>query len=421
VTRDSSELSDEQTVGFVVQNNFPIDREVRTRRIAKALDHGLTSVVIFARNTLDDPELGEIADARWKRTEQLPYALVRRFSWLASTPVSRLVLAPIPVNPVWMLWTLLEFYRHDVDIAISGDLMAGIPTAFAAKLLGLPMIIDVRENYVALAKVLPADSLFDRITQHERTVRTLERVTLWLADEVWVVVEERREQLVDAGVPPSKVTVVSNTPELSDEEDSGQGTAAVEHSEFGWPGLTLVYVGFIKEFRGLDLLLDAIARLDEKGETDVHLAIAGDGPHKAHLEERCERLGIKGRVSFVGWIEPSQVPKFLAAGDIGVIPHTVTPLTTYTVPNKLFDYMFAGLPVLATDMAPVRRIVTEEDCGIILPQDPSTSEVITAIRQLESSGPADLGANGYDAVNRRYNWNHDAQRVRTTVSQLCLQ
>jgi glycosyltransferase involved in cell wall biosynthesis len=416
VTRAVAETHDEDvTVGFVIQNNFPIDREVRTRRIAKALDEGRHSVVIFARNALDDPDLGEMEDGIRNRTQTLPYATVRRFSWLASTRLCGLVLAPIPLNPVWILWTLLEFYRQAVDIAISGDLMAGIPTAVAAKFLGIPMIIDVRENYVALAETLPADSLFDRVAQHEHTVRSLERVTLWLADEIWVVVDERREQLIESGVSASKITVVSNTPELPADQTREEGD---ETSEFEWQGFTLVYVGFLKEFRGLDLILDAIAHLAENGETGVHFAVAGDGPHKAALETRCEQLGIEEHVSYVGWIDPSQVSAFLAAGDIGIIPHAVTPLTTYTVPNKLFDYMLAGLPVLATDMAPVRRIVTEEDCGVILPRNPSDSEVADGIRQLKTSDTEDLGANGRDAVYRRYNWNHDAERVRSTVATL---
>lgn len=419
MTRDEATTDDDEvTVGVVVQNNFPVDREVRTKRIARALDDGGWSVLVFARNTLDDPELGTVADDVRSRTETLSYATVRRFSWLASTRLSGLVLAPVPINPVWILWTLLEFYRRDVDLGISGDLMAGIPTAVAAKALGVPMVIDVRENYVALARTIPADSLFDRIAQHEYAVRSLERVTLRLADEVWVVVDERREQLIEAGVPASKITVVSNTPELPAEgvrpaDDAGAGDVG-----FGWQAFTLVYVGVVNEFRGLDLVLDAIAHLVRNGETDVHLAVAGDGPHRTALEARCERLGIENHVTFVGWIDSDRVPAFLEAGDVGVVPHDVTPLTTYTVPNKLFDYMLAGLPVLATDMAPVRRIVTEEDCGVILGRDPSPSEVAAGVRRLRGDDAGDFGVNGRQAVDRRYNWAHDAERVRRRAATL---
>lgn len=409
---------DEATVGVVIQNNFPVDREVRTKRIARALDDGQWSVLVFARNALDDPELGTVADDRRSRTETLPYATVRRFSWLASTRLSSLVLAPIPLNPAWILWTLLEFYRRDVDLGISGDLMAGIPTAVAAKALGVPMVIDVRENYLALARTIPADSFFDRIAQHEYTVRSLERVTLRLADEVWVVVDERREQLIEAGVPASKITVVGNTPELPTEAAGPVDDAEGSDAGFGWQAFTLVYVGVINEFRGLDLVLDAIAHLVRNGETDVHLAVAGDGPHRTALEARCERLGIEDHVTFVGWIDSDRVPAFLGAGDVGVVPHDVTPLTTYTVPNKLFDYMLAGLPVLATDMAPVRRIVTEEDCGVILDRDPSPSAVAAGVRRLRAGDADDLGANGRAAVHRRYNWAHDAERVRRRVAAL---
>jgi glycosyltransferase involved in cell wall biosynthesis len=69
-------------------------------------------------------------------------------------------------------------------------------------------------------------------------------------------------------------------------------------------------------------------------------------------------------------------------------------------------------------MAPVRRIVTEEDCGVILDRDPSPSAVAAGVRRLRAGDANDLGANGRAAVRRRYNWAHDADRVRRRVAAL---
>jgi glycosyltransferase involved in cell wall biosynthesis len=406
------------TVGIVVQDNFPVDRQVRAKRIARTLDDKGSEVVVFARNTGSDPARGDIDEETRPKTERLPYALVRRFSVLSSTPLFNVVTAAIPLNPAWILWSVLVFSRHDVDVVVVCDLRTGISAGIAAKLLGLPVVLDLRENYVGLAKSLPAETLVDRLVQNERLIAALERSTIRLADLVWVVVEERRTQLVEEGVPASKLVVVSNTPELSP-DDGLEETMTVPSNEFDWPGFTLVYVGVLNEFRGLDLIVEAIAHLQhDDSDQPVHFAIAGDGPHRAQLERRCRSLGIEDQVTFTGWIDAERVPEFLASGDLGVIPHRITPLTEQTVPNKLFDCMVAGLPVLTRDVTPIRRIVEAENCGWILPSDVTPEETAVQIRRLTTEDLESVGMNGRKAVENRYNWSRDAKRVTESLARL---
>lgn len=406
--------------GIAIHDNFPVDRQVRTRRIARTLDEAGDEVVVFARNTRDDPARGRVDGRHRPRSERLPYALVRRFSWLASTPLFGLLSVPVPFNPVWTLWLALEFRREGVDVVVAGDIRVAIPAAVAAGLAGVPMVLDLREHYVGLAASLPTESLLDSVAQNERVVDRIEQASIRVADAVWVVVEERRAELLERGVAPSKVSVVSNTPDLTEPQNERlRGEAPVaDGGGFEWPGFTLVYVGVLNEFRGLDLVVDAVARLREQGELDVHFAVAGEGPHRAALERRAERVGVADHVTFLGWIDSERVPAFLAAGDVGVIPHRVNELTDHTVPNKLFDCMMAGLPVLTTDMDPVRRIVEAEACGLALPPDPTPADAAEAVRLLRNAGTAELGENGRKAVKERYNWANDAVEVRETVRRL---
>lgn len=408
-------------VGIVTISNFPTGRQIRTESIAKAIDSDGSEAVVFARNTRSDPARGNVKAELDDREETLPYALVRRFSWLSSTRLFGLVTAPIPVNPFWILWLSIGFSRRDIDIAVAGDLRSGLPTAIAGRLLGIPVVFDLRENYVGLAQALPVDSPVDYLVQNPTAIGALESVTIRLADAVWVVVDERRDQLLDQGVSPEKVTVVSNTPDLSNEGESDpavdQTSASVER-EFEWPGFTLVYVGVVNEFRGLDLMLEAIAHLRREGDESIHLAIAGEGPYRETLERRTGRLGVSEQVTFVGWLDPARIPAFLATGDVGVVPHRVSPLTEYTIPNKLFDYMMAELPVLTRDITPIRRIVEENDCGCVLPADATPSETATRIRRLRDAELSRLGRNGREAVEEEYNWSTDAARVRESLARL---
>jgi len=406
--------------GIVMQDNFPVDRQIRSKRIARSLDEDGSDVVIFARNTGTDPAKGELGTETRPKTEQLSYALVRRFSFLSSTPLFKIITAAVPLNPAWILWLLLVFSEHDIDVVVAGDLRTGISAAVAAKLLGIPVVLDLRENYVGLAKSIPADSLLDRIVQNEQLIGLLEQSTIKLADIVWIVVEERREELIASGVPPSKLVVVSNTPELGQQQEPNGGAESTDDEAelYNWPGFTLVYVGVLNEFRGLDLMIEAIAALREQGNDSVHLAIAGDGPHKESLERRSRKLGVTEQVTFLGWIDSEQVSAFLASGDVGVIPHRVTPLTEQTVPNKLFDCMMVGLPVLARDMAPIRRIIESERCGWVLPRGVAPAETAAKISEIQTMDIEHIGENGRKAVEQRYNWEHEAKQVTESLRAL---
>jgi glycosyltransferase involved in cell wall biosynthesis len=411
----SDEAVDRPTVGIVVQDNYPLDRDVRTRKLAKALDDGGWEVRVLARNSLDDPDRGRIRDEHPSATEDIGYAVVSRFSWLLATPLYPVIAAKLPANPFWLLWLAFQFRAADVDVVVACDMRAGLPGILAAKLAGVPAILDLRENFAELAQNKRLTGLIDRIALNVTLVSTIERLTVRSADHVWVVANERKEALINDGVASSSVTVVGNTPYLRELTEFAD---TVTSERFGWPGFTLVYVGSINEFRGLDLVIEGLAAVDELDGRPIHFAVAGDGPDRERLERLAERLGVTDRVHFLGWIDPSEVPAFLAAGDVGVIPHVVTTYTNQTVPNKLFDYMVAELPVLTTPCTPVARIVESTDCGRVLPADPDPSETAETIRWMAGSDRHDeWAANGRRAVERQYNWETTVERARATLRE----
>lgn len=399
-------------IGIVIENNYPLDREVRTRRVAKALHEAGHSTTIFARNSRSDAARGRIRDTLAPTSEQLEHARVERFSWLLSTPGLSVLASPFPFNPLWIVWLLLSFRRADLDLVVACDIKAGPTTIVAAKLLGIPVVIDVRENYVEFARVLSRGSVLGRFGIVPRLVEVLEAFTFVAADAVWVVTEERKAALDGWVRSRSTIEVVQNVPELEDDR-STPGTAF----EPTWSGFTFVYVGVINDFRGLDPIVEALASLPP--DADVHLAIAGEGPHRPSLEALARRLDVSDRVTFTGWIDAEAVPAFLERGDVGVIPHEVNGYTETTLPNKLFDCMRAGLPVLVTPMAPVERIVRATGCGVVIPRGAGPEAIAQLMLDLRTSTSLDeMGASARRAVETRYNWDHESRAVIETVDRL---
>jgi glycosyltransferase involved in cell wall biosynthesis len=97
--------------------------------------------------------------------------------------------------------------------------------------------------------------------------------------------------------------------------------------------------------------------------------------------------------------------------DIGLVPHHATESWNTTIPNKLFDYMSMGKPVIVSNAKPTQRIVEEERCGkVFREQDPD--DLSRAIVELSDDVTREeMGQRGRDAVATRYNWSVDEERL----------
>lgn len=402
-------------IGLVIANNYPLDREVRTKRVSKTLDDNDHSVTVFGYNSRSDAARGTIQGEFLPTTDRLEYANVLRFSWLVSVPVLSFLTRPLPFNPLWLAWMIIGFAREDVDLVVACDIRAGPTAIVAAKLLGIPVIVDVRENFPEYAKLLSTGSLVDRIQHNELIVRRLEEFVFRQADEVWVVTEERRDSLDVRLRNQANITVVKNVPSLA---ESQQDTSrAVEPIGSTRSGFTFVYVGVINDYRGLDPIIEALGHVES--HDGIHVIIAGEGPHRPALERLATRLGVQDSVTFTGWIDSEEVPAFLNSGDVGLIPHDVNAFTNTTLPNKLFDCMLQGLPVLATDMAPVSRIVRETGCGRIIPRNAEPEDITSIMTDMmQTDSLLEMGENGRRAVETRYNWEVESKTVLESVERV---
>lgn len=124
---------------------------------------------------------------------------------------------------------------------------------------------------------------------------------------------------------------------------------------------TIVYAGLTFAYRGVDLLLDAMA--DVPGARLI--LVGGRDQERAALVEQAQRLGIGDRVTFVGVQPQDHVPLYLAAADVLVIPDTVTDVTAS--PLKLFEYMAMERAVVCPDL-PALREITGGDGALHVPR-----------------------------------------------------
>lgn len=166
------------------------------------------------------------------------------------------------------------------------------------------------------------------------------------------------------------------------------------------------YVGGITRTRGIRELMAALARLPE-----VRLILCGS-IEDAALESELRAHAAWPRVEYLGQVGRAQVRDVLARSRAGMV--TLLPMPSYmdALPIKMFEYMSAGLPVIASDFPLWRQIVDAAGCGCCVdPLDPVA--VADAIARLLAS-PADaerMGAAGRLAVERTFNWPHEERKL----------
>ncbi|HWX47226.1 MAG TPA: glycosyltransferase family 4 protein [Roseomonas sp.] len=184
-----------------------------------------------------------------------------------------------------------------------------------------------------------------------RMLLFLERMTFRVSQVVITTNESHKAvALSRGGKAPEEVYVVRSGPDLS------RFVLHERSSEWshGKPFL-LAYLGEICKQDGVDHLVRAMRILrDELGRRDVHCILMGGGPHQPQIARYAEEIGVTDCCTFTGRVSDEDLCRILSSADIGVDPDPKNPWSDRSTMNKVVEYMFFGLPVLAYDLHETR-------------------------------------------------------------------
>lgn len=169
----------------------------------------------------------------------------------------------------------------------------------------------------------------------------------------------------------------------------------------------VAYVGGISRIRSAQEMVAAMALLPEEFcAARLHLAGTFSDPA---LEARVAAQDGWTRTCFHGWQGRDQVAELLNRVRAGIVVMYPEPNHLNAYPNKLFEYMAAGIPVVASDFPLWREIVETAGCGLLVPpRDPAALAAAITWLLAHPQVAAAMGAAGQQAVRRRYNWEREA-------------
>ncbi len=252
--------------------------------------------------------------------------------------------------------------QYDVVFATTTPLTAGIPGLFAKWFRRKPFVFEVRDLWPELPKAMGV--IKNPIVLWMMSV--LEWTSYHSADRLVGLSPGIVDGIIKRGIAPEKVASIPNGCDLD--------IFASEHQAWRPEGvqptdLMAIFTGTHGLANGLNAVLDAAVELKKRQRTDIKLVLVGDGMQKQALVERAIELQINN-VIFHNPVNKAKLAGLMASADIGLQILANVPAFYYgTSPNKFFDYISAGLPVLNNYPGWLAELITNKQCGFAVPPE----------------------------------------------------
>ncbi|TKX86567.1 glycosyltransferase [Halorubrum sp. SS5] len=282
-----------------------------------------------------------------------------------------------------------------------------LPPLLIKFFFGSTLVTDLRVHPVNQPKEFNDDTVVNQL--FAIGAQASHSVLLRFADVVITLSEPLRESLVDS-FPVSNEDIVivplgvdPNVFEVNERKQDDQ--------------FTIAYMGSIKPHRGIELVIEALNELPTRHQRAVTIELFG--PRVEHYVSDIEALADGGEytVTWHGLIPHEAVPARVGQADCAVSPLPPHDGFEVSSPAKIYEYLALGLPIVATDITPHRRILSHEEDSLIVATD-SPTEMASAIERLilDESFRATLSANAR-AAGQDNSWETRINTILDTIDE----
>lgn len=399
----STPVSGSNRVLIIVQNlPVPLDRRVWLE--AQALRAAGYEVAVICPKGPGDPARQEIDGVSIYKYTPAPeargvagFAWEFAYSWARTAALSvqawreghfQVIQACNPPDTYWLLarlWAVrgvtFVFDQHDLnpELFIS---RFGPPTTAAARMQYAGLKWLERQTYATAARVISTNESYRRIA--------LER----------------------GGLGADDVTVVRSGPDT-------RRMRPIAPAGRGWRGgdSLLVYLGIMGPQDNVNVLLDVMQELRQRGRNDVRMALLGFGDCLEDLRAEATTRGLDPWVEFTGRVGPTDIAEYLSSADVGMSPDLKTPLNDASTMNKTMEYMAYGLPSVSFDLVETR--VSGGDCVVYVP-DGDVAAFADAVESLldDPARRTSLGRLARERVAEVLDWRPQAEAYVSVFDRL---
>ena len=294
----------------------------------------------------------------------------------------------------------LKQEKPDVIVASSPHLLTCLTGYFLAHLKKAKYVVEIRDLWPQSAVDM---GLISESGMTNKILKFVERFIYKKAKKIIVLLPGAVSYIKSLGIDENKVKYIPNGVDVKRYDQvlqKGEKILAVEQiRQKHENNFKVLYLGAHGQANVLDVIIEAAKIIQDQGYQDIHLLFVGDGPEKEHLIAKANTHGLNN-IFFYQPIKKVEVPLLLDNVDIATISiKNISLLGKYGIsPNKIFDYLCAGKPIIFAVTA-LNDIVKEANAGISIPPEdpPAFAQAIIDLYHLPKHERNLLGANG-----RRY-------------------
>jgi glycosyltransferase involved in cell wall biosynthesis len=285
---------------------------------------------------------------------------------------------------------------HKSDLLISNDLDTLLPNYLISRLKKIPIVYDSHEYFTGVPELQKRPVVRWVWKSIERYIFPKLKYIITVSDSIADLYEK------EYSLRP--LTVRNCSPDSSGTGSYSKNDLGIHPEHF----LLILQGTGINADRGGDELIDAV-NITEK----VSLLIIGSGDSLEDLKRKVTSLDLEERVKFIHKLPWEELMKYTRSADAGVSTDKNTNVNyEFSLPNKVFDYISAGIPVIASDLKEIRKILVEYNCGILIPQvsPVAISKAIVKLRD-DAGLHAELKKNASEAA-KTMNWGTESLKVK---------
>jgi glycosyltransferase involved in cell wall biosynthesis len=288
----------------------------------------------------------------------------------------------------------------DVVLATSPPLFQAFSAWLVSAVKQRPLVLEIRDLWpdfiIEMGKLTNPLAIF--------LARRVERFLYWRADRFIVNSPAYVDYLTSKGVARAVITLIPNgaDPSMFVEGPEIEKSAAAIRTRYGLTEkFVAMYAGAMGPANNLEVLLEAAAKL--RSESRIHIVLVGGGKSRDQLERRARDLDLDN-VTFAGPQSKADMCAFLHAADVCVATLQDISMFRLTYPNKVFDYLAAGRPIVLGIDGVIREVVEDARAGMFV--QPGNATALAAAIQLLSNEPESgraMGKRGRAYLERRFN------------------
>ncbi|RLG55831.1 MAG: hypothetical protein DRN95_07445 [Candidatus Hydrothermarchaeota archaeon] len=291
-----------------------------------------------------------------------------------------------------------EVLKEEFDVHLNYNTL--VPGYEAAK--KIKTVFDMADDLVAMIRESPQISRILRpfgarlgSFYLKRNIKKAERVT--------VTTDALKKKY---NIPDSKVEIIPNGVDTTLFRDYGD-----TKEELGLDGFIIGYVGVLREWIDLEPVFMALKDLDE----EIKMVVIGkEGRFKENVE-LAKKCGVSTRVIFTGMIPYSQVPKYISAIDVCLIPFKLNAISEHALPLKLFEYMACEKPVISTELTGVKNTIGDKVFYVANEKD-YNKKIIELYE--DDDLRKKMGKEGRKFVEENYEWKKIVDKIENLLTNI---